>query len=127
MDPSDLGGLGKPADRVLGWLERAAQWAVRFCSSYRAAKSSRSVVSQPIANPDLFEGREHELAELGDRFSSRNVIWITGGPGIGKSALVGRFLHRKGLDSKARSFELTEGTTLQYLLESINSFLYIAS
>ena len=80
-------------------------------------------MARDVANPQRFEGRENDIARLGELFESRNVVWITGPPGIGKTALAGRFLRQRGLEGKARSFDVLAGATLQDLMEGVNTFL----
>ena len=123
MEPNELSGWGKAVDRLLGWAESGASLVAGLLSGHRATRPQRVVASQPVANPDVFEGREADIERLGGLFGSRNVVWVTGAPGIGKSALAGRFLRDKGLADGACSFELGERADLQDLLESISAFL----
>ena len=122
--PMGSGGIpDKTLDRVLGWFE--GMWTRLWArwTGIREARWQRVVVSQPVANPDVFEGREDGLARLNDLFENRNVVWITGPPGIGKTWLAGRFLRNAGLADNSCSFDLSPDSGLQDLLESLNAFL----
>jgi tetratricopeptide (TPR) repeat protein len=110
-------------NRVLGWLGGIGTWVRDLVVGTREARWQRDVVSLPVANPDVFEGREDDFTRLKDLFANRNVVWITGPPGIGKTWFAGKFLHDEGLAEASCSFELGSEAGLQDLLESVNAFL----
>src|SRR5262245_29868874 len=87
------------------FIETGHRRGYRFIG--KAASSQHSVVSshppQPIPNPQSptpsFVGREAELAQLHNWLAKalsgeRQLVFVTGEPGIGKTALVATFLQR---------------------------------
>ncbi len=82
------------------------------------------ITSRPMLTTVDFLDREAELARLGHLLAEgRGVIWVTGPPQSGKSALVSRYVRDNGLEASSARFELSGGAALQPLLEGMNAFL----
>jgi DNA-binding winged helix-turn-helix (wHTH) protein/tetratricopeptide (TPR) repeat protein len=89
------------------FIETAKGRGYRFLAvvtSATAGVASLAITGLPSGDPDevLFVGREDSLAWLGQRFGfalsgQRQVVWISGEPGIGKTALAEQFVRRTAL------------------------------
>ncbi len=71
--------------------------------------------ARPVPSPELFIGREKELALLRDE--TRKFIYIVGLPGIGKSSLVSRYARESGY--KVVWIDVLETTTLQGIARTL--------
>ena len=98
--------LGDDA-RTPKYIETVHRRGYRFIAPLHSASPVQGSKSQvqspdPIPNPQsltpTFVGREAELGQLHDRFrqaqtGARQIVFITGEPGIGKTSLIETFLH----------------------------------
>ena len=105
--------------RFIETLNRRGFRFIATVTTARASSNSHELPS-PIVSPGLFVGRDEPLSRLGDLVQRaltghRQVIFVAGEPGIGKTALVdtfGRSITRQG------TWRLTHGQCVEHYGES---------
>jgi DNA-binding winged helix-turn-helix (wHTH) protein len=111
---ADIRGVLGDSAKTPSFIETLPRRGYRFIATVRAPESSPVV---PAGLPATrFVGRRRELASMQHSFSrvlhgERQVIFISGEPGIGKTALVEEFIHEAS--AKEPSLRIARGHTVE--------------
>src|SRR5690349_15359471 len=87
------------------FIETASRRGYRFIGAEAAASTAGPALAPPVPPPAVpgFIGREAELAELREAWrraqgGERQLVWVSGEAGVGKTSLINSFVQELGAD-----------------------------
>jgi predicted ATPase/DNA-binding winged helix-turn-helix (wHTH) protein len=98
-------------------IETASGRGYRFLPAVSARDDARAAEASLLEGAALHVGRERELARLGAELNraaagQRSIVWISGEPGIGKTALVEQFLAHT--QARPRAIDVAHGHCVEH-------------